>query len=60
MKCRRFELIYNPTEGKWTMKSLVSGAVNVSLLNKLIGEFNLHNDVPQLMASLRFVASQPI
>ena len=52
IKNRRFELVYDKAQEKWTAKD-----ANY-LLHKAVGEFNLHCDAPQLLATLRHVALQ--
>jgi len=50
----RFELLYDKMQDKWMAKD------STYQLNRIVGEFNLHCDVVQLLATLRYVAAQTV
>jgi hypothetical protein len=53
IKSKRFEIVYDKTNEKWVARD------NNHLVAKAVGEFNLHNDLGQLVATLRYISTLP-
>lgn len=55
IKGRQFNLIHDKNKEKW-----VTPETQNYSLNRILGEFNLHGDVVQLIASLRYSVAQGV